>query len=124
MLIISNQHNEILLQRRPPAGIWGGLLGFPEIRPGQSVKSWCKQQLGLSVVEQNHWPLLRHTFSHFHLDITPIIVRGRASNVSESVMEDQGWIWYKGHPAERVGLAAPVKKLLTQLQQQFHTEQV
>ena len=118
MVMLTNQRNEILLQRRPPVGIWGGLLGFPEIPSQHSVTDWCKQQLGLSVVHEEKWPLLRHTFSHFHLDITPVIVRIDNRSKSKSIMEDQGWIWYKGDAAPRVGLATPVKKLLDQYEQQ------
>lgn len=122
MVLLANRNNEILLQRRPPAGIWGGLLGFPEIPAESSVVDWCKRNLGLAVAQEEQWPLLRHTFSHFHLDITPIIVRVHNRSKSKSIMEDQGWIWYKGDAAPRVGLAAPVKKLLNQFEQQLLME--
>jgi A/G-specific adenine glycosylase len=112
MLMMLNAQQEVLLERRPPSGIWGGLLGFPELSLKQSGKSWCKKELGIAVTEQQVWPVQRHTFSHFHLDITPVLVR--AENPVDRVMDDARWVWYKGDTTTG-GLAAPVKRLLDAL---------
>jgi A/G-specific adenine glycosylase len=55
---------------------------------------------------------LRHTFSHFHLDISPLVYRGAAHDV---VAESDRWLWYPLDGSVQVGLAAPVKKLLQAL---------
>jgi len=115
MLMLVNAHQEVLLERRPPSGIWGGLLGFPELDPSQSAEKWCNQQLGLKVSQQQPWDVLRHTFSHFHLEITPVVLNTRRN--SHRIMEDDRWIWYKDDNKLQIGLAAPVKHLLTRLTQ-------
>ncbi|MBL1277178.1 MAG: A/G-specific adenine glycosylase [Ectothiorhodospiraceae bacterium] len=118
MLILANDDSEVLLQRRPPTGIWGGLLSLPEVPVGDDVSQWCEKNLGFAVAEQQRWPMVRHTFSHFHLDITPVVIEalavGQAVNNNSptmSVMEGPDWVWYKGS-AELGGLPAPVSRLL------------
>jgi A/G-specific adenine glycosylase len=63
----------------------------------------------------------RHTFSHFHLDIQPVLVELNAQNVdsnafdSSCVMEQTSLLWYNiKHPA-KVGLAAATEKILANL---------
>lgn len=117
MLLLSNAANEVLLQRRPPSGIWGGLLSLPEVPVDNEVSSWCEKYLGFAVNEHIRWPVTRHTFSHFHLDITPVLVTPvNATNGNDhtmSVMEGPEWVWYKGC-VQVGGLPAPVARLLEQ----------
>ena len=109
MLIIENNQGEILLEQRPSSGIWGGLWSFPEAANADELDHYIDQNLGANSTKQ-HWPLMRHTFSHFHLDITPVHIRLHSE--INTVMEAKQQLWYKGHPEQQVGLAAPVKKLL------------
>jgi A/G-specific adenine glycosylase len=59
------------------------------------------------------WPVVRHTFSHFHLDITPVFARAGAEQAM--VMEAPDRLWYNTTGLEERGLAAPVEKLLQRL---------
>ncbi len=112
MLMIRNDHGQVLLQQRPPTGIWGGLWGFPECTE-KDVQCWCREELGLEISPELTWPVLRHTFSHFRLDITPIPARV----VGESIraMEADDTVWYNLEQPDERGFAAPVKRLLEQL---------
>lgn len=74
MLLIRDGDGHVLLQRRPPTGIWGGLWGLPECHT-DDIKRWSRTALGLEIAPQRRWPTLRHSFSHFHLDIHPIPAR-------------------------------------------------
>jgi A/G-specific adenine glycosylase len=60
---------------------------------------------------------MRHTFSHFHLDITPLLVRANAA--SNRIMEDRGLLWYNPTGTEPRGMAAPVDALLQRLTRHF-----
>jgi A/G-specific adenine glycosylase len=85
MLLIRDEAGRILLQRRPPAGIWGGLWGLPECTT-RDIRAWCRDTLGLEIETDKRWPTLRHSFSHFRLDIHPIpaqLVNGGARGISE-----------------------------------------
>ncbi len=112
MLMIRDARGRVLLARRPPAGLWGGLWGFPECANG-NARHWCRKSLGFDIRMESPWPTLRHSFSHFHLDITPIPARlvggtGRA-------MENAETVWYNVRRPDRRGFSAPVKHLLEQL---------
>lgn len=113
MLLVQNASAAALLVKRPPAGIWGGLWSLPECTPDDDIVEWCHRQLGLKVREEARWPTLRHTFSHFHLDIHPVLVR--VNGEISSVMDDAGSVWYNPDAPQTVGLAAPVKRLLMML---------
>lgn len=113
MLLLRNDTNEVLLEKRPPSGIWGGLWSFPEFSGSEPVATWCRNQLGLVVHEIEEWPVVRHTFSHFHLQITPVLAV--ATVVHDAVMEAQGRLWYNPETRDERGFAAPVERLLQRL---------
>ncbi|MGB0465946.1 MAG: A/G-specific adenine glycosylase [Pontibacterium sp.] len=111
MLLIRNEASDVLLYQRPPSGLWGGLWGLPQV---QDLRD-CQREHGLDIDNETTEILtpLRHTFSHFHLDITPVIAELKAP--AKSVMEGAPTLWYNVQQPQSVGLAAPVKKLLQQL---------
>ncbi len=113
LLLVRNTAEAVLLVKRPPAGIWGGLWSLPECAVGDDIVQWCRQRLGCSVREERRWPSLRHTFSHFHLNIHPVLLR--LNDKATSVMDDAGSVWYNPAEPQDLGLAAPVKRLLNQL---------
>lgn len=115
MLLVRNAQGEVLLQQRPPTGIWGGLWSFPEIDSASVAEDWCRRYLGMTVRRLESWPALRHTFSHFHLDITPLLIE-LGKNRAQSVLEGQTTVWYNTRSEDPRGLAAPVKRLLERLQ--------
>ncbi len=45
MLMIRDARGHVLLTRRPPAGVWGGLWGFPECAPDSSATDRCRDAL-------------------------------------------------------------------------------
>ncbi len=102
----------VLLERRPPAGIWGGLWGFPEVAADADVRAWCRARFGKAPRSVRAHAPLRHTFSHFHLDIEPMELELPAA---AAVREDAGSRWQPLDEVPRLGLAAPVKRLLESL---------
>ena len=111
--LIENQIGEILLQKRPPVGIWGGLWGFPECPSEQNIVIWIRDHYGLATNTVSQGPHLRHTFSHFHLDIQPIKLKLAAGEVLAREAHDL--CWYTPGREINLGMAAPVKKLIDRL---------
>lgn len=112
MLVIRNPAGEFLLEKRPASGIWGGLWSFPEIDTASDARAACDRIAGEAPVSLEQGTGFRHTFSHFHLDATPLHIR--VAGLGRHVLEDQRLAWYK--PGKReLGLAAPVKKLIDAL---------
>jgi len=108
MLLIRNESGHVLLYQRPPTGLWGGLWSLPQVQDLRDLTG----ETGLRIMEESAVPQapLRHTFSHFHLDITP--VHAELSDDCEGVMDAVETRWYDPDNPASVGLAAPVKKLL------------
>ena len=123
MLIIRNQNNEILLEKRPPSGIWGGLWSFPECALGDNPVEEGNQHLGQDLKKIKTLSVIRHTFSHFHLDITPVVLQLTQTTKKQQdkyqlmVMESREQLWYNSTSNKRLGFAAPVKQLLESLEQ-------
>ncbi len=115
LLIIRNREGELLLEKRPSEGVWGGLWSLPECPPGQDPLALCGEQLNVAGAEIHPWPMFRHTFSHFHLDIEPVEIQLRREQLR--VMEGERRVWYKISDPDARGLAAPVARIISQLQQ-------
>jgi A/G-specific adenine glycosylase len=114
MLMIRGIEGRVLLQQRPPVGVWGGLWGFPECAVGGNAREFCRKQFGLKVIVEPAWPSVPHSFSHFHLAITPRPARVIGSG--GQARENNATVWYNLKAPDARGLAAPVKRLLQQLQ--------
>ena len=115
-MLVASHNGHVYLERRPEAGIWGGLWSFPEIE-GQAA-AWCEDRLGGRVMQVEAWQVLRHSFSHYDLEIQPIAVRVDAplSKVADNV----GAMWHPLGNELRGGIAAPVNRLLEKLKNVTH----
>ena len=109
MILYYRDDTSVMLQQRQPTGLWGGLWSLPECSDNDALAAWLHRH---GVEENGQWPALRHTFSHFHLDITPVLVRAADS---AQVLDSAGSLWYPLDHSLKLGLAAPVKKLLDRL---------
>jgi A/G-specific adenine glycosylase len=81
---------------------------LPELNDFEELKHLAMQH-SLEMGKPYELPGLVHTFSHFQLSIEPwlVPVQESAGHVAEA-----DWLWYNLATPPRLGLAAPVKKLL------------
>lgn len=117
MIIMADGQGSVLLEQRPPTGIWGGLWGFPECPPQESVLDWCSRHLGLQAREVRALEEVKHGFTHFNLHIRPLLMT--AENPAEAVMEGAGRVWYNPRSPDERGIAAPVARLLKGLESEW-----
>ncbi len=107
MLVLRNGEGDFYLEKRPPTGIWGGLWSFPQFDGRDEVAVWCAMREIPATLEA--LPQRRHTFSHFHLDYTPLLGQaGQSMRIAEA-----GSAWSKAE--ETSALPAPVRRLLLEL---------
>jgi A/G-specific adenine glycosylase len=101
----------VLLERRPSRGIWGGLWVFPE-GPSGRLKPYCRKNLAVEISGSRKLPVIEHGFTHFRLDIQPILcsVRRRCSE-----KEKAGGLWLDVADAGGAAVPAPVRALLSGL---------
>jgi A/G-specific adenine glycosylase len=112
MLVLRDDAGRVLLEKRPPQGIWGGLWSLPEFSSEDDIRYNSPQRYGAHITKLTTGALFRHSFSHYHLDITPCYAQ--VNNPGLSVMEDDRWLWYNNALSERPGLPAPVSLILNQ----------
>jgi A/G-specific adenine glycosylase len=77
LMLLHCYQNQLLLYRRPPVGIWGGLWSLPEVESyqNQDLSEWQNQNLGHSKAPKEiKLGLLRHQFTHFSLDISVAVI--------------------------------------------------
>ena len=111
-LLIENAAGEILLERRPPAGIWGGLWCPPLLEDGADAATLLGERYGLQLLSAAALPVLRHAFTHFELELLPLRIQVDAA--LNALRDSAGQRWVKlGDPLP--ALPAPVSKLFQQL---------
>ncbi|MDX1514840.1 MAG: NUDIX domain-containing protein, partial [Gammaproteobacteria bacterium] len=118
-LVLRRRDGAVLLTKRPPAGVWGGLWSFPECAQKEDPADSCRRRFGVRSAKLRYLARRRHGFTHFELDIEPVLLDiNGASNAGESsVMDAPPVLWYKGAATERVGIAAPVQTILEEISQ-------
>ena len=114
MIMIKDSRGRVLLERRAPSGIWGGLWSFPECPIEEALEPWCRMRFGAGILFESAWSVLRHSFTHFELAITP--QPARAPKRLTRRMQSTGLLWYKPGESFDGGLAGPVRFLLQQME--------
>lgn len=117
MVILEDSHGRILLERRPPSGIWGGLWSLPELDPAygpEELADACERSLGYACGEAEVASGFRHTFSHYYLHIQP--ARMNVNNTT-TVADGDSHQWIHRDEALGLGLPAPIRTLLTNAEQ-------
>lgn len=109
-VLIARNDGAVLLQKRPPHGIWGGLYALPEI-PDELDAEAHALTLGLRANGvATPLPPLRHAFTHFRLTLEPQLL-----DVSGEGIRDPAWRWAAPHEWDSLGLPTPVRRLLDSL---------
>jgi A/G-specific adenine glycosylase len=115
-MVLARCDNEIWLERRPASGIWGGLWSFPELDTDANVIAWCESVFSVAPDAIESLDVMRHSFTHFDLEIRPIAVR--VDECSRKVADAEQGAWHDLHNPGKLGLAAPVTSLLQQLRKE------
>lgn len=134
LLIRKNSQDEIWLEQRPQKGIWGGLWSFPEFESYQACLDFLQEQENSELVKQTQrshsqslleWDSFRHTFSHYHLEIHPLLfteshslgVNERQADYSFVSRPKDSAVWHKVQSIidGQIGVPAPVTKLVEKL---------
>ena len=127
--LLLEKDGKVALEQRENAGLWGGLYCFPQFADKQELLAYLASN---GIQQYQEWAAFRHTFSHFHLDIYPIYARfddqtnpedvdrsdwkkvAEKQNQYQSALLSAVKYWYDPQNPEPIGLAKPVKNLLTQ----------
>lgn len=107
MLVLHDGSGSFYMEKRPPSGIWGGLWSFPQFDCRDDADNWCQTRKIYTALES--LPERRHTFSHYHLDYTPLV--GRVAPSLGIAEAGSGWM----KPVDISPFPAPVRRLMIEL---------
>jgi len=103
--------NDILLEKRPGSGIWGGLWCPPQFEDEAAAKDWFVRS-GMEASEGVRLETFTHTFTHFKLHITPLKIQLSHKPLRA---EQAGSVWLDVEEALGAAIPTPVRKVLEQL---------
>lgn len=109
MLILLEQ-GEILLEKRPSRGIWGGMWSLPELATEHDPVRHCLERFGSDAENPAPLPHLSHSFTHFKLHIHPVKLYLKSRSIAVP-----GQQWLSPPDALNAALPTPIRKLVTQL---------
>lgn len=111
--VLLDRRGAILLQQRPPAGLWGGLWVCPQFDTEDALRVWMKMRWP-HAEEADALPTIDHAFTHFDLTLYPWCF---SVNSAVVVAEGDGYCWYDPRIPARIGLAKPAVDIIQQIQQ-------
>ncbi len=109
-LWLENRAGEVLLQRRPPAGIWASLWTLPQADTDAAMRDWFTREVRGDYDNAEELPLIVHTFSHYRLHLQPLRLRRVA--LRDRVRDNDDLRWVAPGDLKSLGLPAPIRKLL------------
>ncbi|MGX5172671.1 A/G-specific adenine glycosylase [Aliikangiella sp. IMCC44653] len=98
LLLNLNKRHQVLLNKNPPSGIWGGLWSLPKLTESQ------QQATQLQLVDE-----FRHTFTHFHLEIS--IFSGSLKK-TDTIQENHELAWHNINTLKDLAFPTPIRKFL------------
>ena len=107
---------EILLEKRPPSGIWGGLWSLPEVTAEEAPQEVAVRRYGVTTEALPPLATLSHAFTHFKLAITPQPLRVLQTT---QLAAESAVIWMDIEDAIGAALPTPVRTLLQQLKRNW-----
>ena len=105
MLILMSD-TRVLVEQRPPAGIWGGLLSLPEF-PVEGDPAAAAMRYGCRIIDRTARPAVTHAFTHFRLHIHPLVCRVEVAGVTDSTVR-----WLAPAELDDAALPAPVRQII------------
>jgi len=111
-LLVLQDGDRVLLETRPPVGIWGGLQSLPELPEGADAQEWAERHFACRVIAVSPAPTFVHAFSHFRLHIAPLHMRVEpAPRAMETAHK-----WLAPDTLATAALPTPIRRILEGVQ--------
>jgi len=113
-VMILQRGNQVLLGRRPPAGIWGGLLSLPELSGKEDARAFAARYYACKLSKIESLAPLKHNFTHFGLKLQPLLCEVTGS---KPVLQQDASVWFDLARIDNAPLPTPIRKILRRLTQ-------
>ena len=112
MLILRDAHGRVLLERRGPQGVWPGLWSLPEATDIDGA--WRDARRHAHIGDAQALAPFVHVFSHYKLRVEPLLFDG--ATAARGIADNPALRWCGTGELAALGLPAPVRKLLQQIE--------
>jgi A/G-specific adenine glycosylase len=110
VLWLENTGGDVLMLRRPPAGIWASLWTLPQADDVDGSREWFEREATGDFGQAESLPAIDHAFSHYKLRLQPLRLRDVA--LRERVGDNDDLRWVARGEFAALGIPAPIRKLL------------
>lgn len=110
VLWLLDRGGRVLLQRRPPTGIWAALWTLPQHEDEEQAERWFETHLDGEYADGEALAPIAHAFSHYKLELQPR--RWRAVALRARVGDNDGLRWFAREELAGLGIPAPIRKLI------------
>jgi A/G-specific adenine glycosylase len=111
--LLALAQSQVLLQRRPASGLWGGLWVPPEF-DSEAAARQAAERLAAAAPPVQPLPARRHAFTHYTLEYTPLLVQ--LPQPPSAAAEPGAAQWF-GLAEPALAVPTPVRRLLAELAQ-------
>jgi len=113
IILVESDDQHILLEKRPPTGIWGGLYSLPEFetdKPLDDIIQHYSAHFDCTLSTQIEEKPFKHTFSHFKLELQPVLLQTpKRQNI---VNDNDRFKWVTKDQLKQLGIPTPISKFL------------
>jgi A/G-specific adenine glycosylase len=110
VLLLRDAEGRVLLQRRPPAGVWAALWSLPESSTHANARAWFDTHVAGHYDDADALDAIAHGFTHYRLTLRPLRWRGVAAR--DAVRDNDGLRWVAERELVALGIPAPIRTLL------------
>lgn len=111
VLMVRDAEGSVLLQRRPPSGIWASLWSLPEAADHEAARAWFELHVDGDYDDGAALDEIHHGFTHYRLLMHPLAWRGVA--LRPHIRDNDALRWVPRREFDALGIPAPVRTLIT-----------
>lgn len=109
VLWLQDAQGKVLLQQRPPSGIWAALWTLPQADDVEGAQAWFEAHVHGEFAGATPLPPVAHAFSHYRLQLHPLHWRGVALRQR---VGDNALRWVGREHLSSLGIPAPIRRLI------------
>lgn len=106
-LVLRDEHGRVLLQHRPPTGVWPGLWSLPEAVNRTAARAMAPQLANLGAARRIAPREVQHAFTHFRLRAT--VLEWQRVTAPGEIADAAASRWCSCADIETLGIPAPVR---------------
>jgi A/G-specific adenine glycosylase len=112
-IMVINKLGNILLQKQPGKGVWGGLWSFPKATNKKDCDIFLNDLFTVKWQKVKEMDTFQHRLTHLEFRITPLLFSSSATTKEAELTSNLKW--HNIHRTISVGLPSPVKKLILEI---------